>query len=363
MTRENRFWYWGLILLALIGLVFVFRSVLMPFVAGAVIAYFLDPALDKMVEKGLSRLFATIFVAGLFFILLASLVILILPLLQAQFVGFATLLPSLIEKATQYLTPFQEVIRDNMSPDRVAALKAATKSFGSELVGWILNLLKGVFQGGMAFFNLLALVFITPLVSFYLLRDWDLIVDKIDQWLPRDHAKTIRGIVKEIDETIAGFVRGQGSVMMFLATFYSIGLTFTGLDFGLLVGIGSGLISFVPYFGMLIGLAISLTIAFVQYGEWAPLVLVLIVFGLGQILESFYLTPKLVGQSVGLHALWVIFSLMAGGALFGFTGVLLAIPVAATIGVLIRFFLARYLESVLYTGRHTNTSRIPDEDK
>ena len=173
----------------------------------------------------------------------------------------------------------------------------------------------------------------------------------------------MRGIIKDIDETIAGFVRGQGVVVVFLAVFYGIGLTLTGLDFGLLVGMGAGFISFVPYFGMLIGLAISLAIAIVQFGEWVQVLFVLAVFGLGQIADSFYLTPKLVGESVGLHALWVIFALMAGGALFGFTGVLLAIPVAATIGVLIRFFLMRYLDSALYLGRHTTTSISVAEDK
>ena len=363
MTREKRFWSWVGIVVVLVGSIFVFRSVLMPFVAGAVIAYFLDPALDRMVRQGMSRLLATILLSGLFFAIVTSVFILIVPLLQAQIVGFAKLLPSLIETATQYLSPFQDALRENLSSERVAVLTDATKSFGSELVGWTLALLKGVFEGGVAFFNLLALVFITPLVTFYLLRDWDVIIAKVDQWLPRDHAETVREIISSIDKTIAGFVRGQGIVILFLAAFYGTGLTLTGLDFGLLVGVGAGLISFVPYFGMLIGLTTSLTIAVVQFGEWLPVVLVLAVFGLGQVVESFYLTPKLIGESVGLHALWVIFALMAGGALFGFTGVLLAIPVAATIGVLLRFFLIRYQESPLFLGRHTITPTQGAEDE
>ena len=185
MTREKRFWSWVGIVLVLIGSMFVFRSVLTPFVAGAVIAYFLDPALDRMVRQGMSRLLATILLTGLFFAVVASVFILIVPLLQAQIVGFAKLLPSLIETATQYLTPFQDALRENLSSERVAVLKDATKSFGSELVGWTLALLKGVVEGGVAFFNLLALVFITPLVTFYLLRDWDVIIAKIDQCLQK----------------------------------------------------------------------------------------------------------------------------------------------------------------------------------
>jgi len=358
MTREKRFWSWVGIIAVLVALVFLFRSILLPFVAGAAVAYFLDPVLDKMEEKGMSRLIATTLVTVIFFAIVVALIILIVPLLQTQFVGFAKNLPTIADSIAQHLAPLQEAIRENMSSERIEALKDATKSFGSELVGWILGLLKKFFEGGVAFFNLVSLIFITPLVSFYLLRDWDRIVAKVDSWLPRTHAPAIRGIVKDIDLTIAGFVRGQGIVVIFLAAFYGVGLTLIGLDFGLLVGMGTGLISFVPYFGMLIGLVTGVTIAIFQFGEIVPVILVLVVFGLGQVIESFYLTPKLVGESVGLHALWVIFALMAGGALFGFTGVLLAVPVAATIGVLVRFFLSQYLDSPLYSGHSQVESDI-----
>ena len=188
------------------------------------------------------------------------------------------------------------------------------------------------------------------MVCFYLLRDWDKIVAKIDEWLPRDFASSVRLIAREIDTTVAGFVRGQGTVCLFLAVFYGIGLTVVGLDFGLMVGVLTGFISFIPYFGMLIGMVVALLIAIAQYGEIIEIVLVFAVFGAGQIIESMFLTPRLVGEKVGLHAVWVIFSLMVGGAIFGFTGILLAVPVAATIGVLVRFFLARYLKSSLYLG-------------
>ena len=181
MTREKRFWSWVGIVAVLVAFIFVFRPVLMPFVAGAVIAYFLDPMLDRMVKKGMSRMLATILVTGLFFAIVASVIILIVPLLQAQVFGFAKLLPSLIETATQYLAPVQDVLREKLSSERMAALKDATRSLGSDLVGWILELLKGVFEGGVAFFNLLALVFITPLVTFYLLRDWDVIIARIER--------------------------------------------------------------------------------------------------------------------------------------------------------------------------------------
>jgi len=185
-------------------------------------------------------------------------------------------------------------------------------------------------------------------VSFYLLRDWDKIVARIDTWLPRAAQPAIRNMFTEIDGVIAGFVRGQVIVGLFLAVIYGSGLTAVGLDFGLVIGIATGLMSFVPYFGMLIGLGVAVAIAVVQFGEWQPVLVVLAVFGVGQLLESMFLTPKFVGDKVHLHAVWVIFALMVGGALFGFSGILLAIPVAATIGVLVRFSIDRYLESGLY---------------
>ena len=187
-------------------------------------------------------------------------------------------------------------------------------------------------------------------MSFYLLRDWDKIIAKVDGWLPRNIAPSIRIITGDIDSTIAGFVRGQGTVCLLLAVFYGVGLTSIGLDFGLILGIMTGLISFIPYFGMLIGMAATLAIVIFQYGEFIQVALVLVVFGIGQVIESMILTPKLVGEKVGLHPVWVIFALMVGGAAFGFTGLLLAVPVAATIGVLVRFALTQYLESDLYSG-------------
>jgi len=217
-----------------------------------------------------------------------------------------------------------------------------------------------LFRGGAAVFNALSLMLITPVVSFYLIRDYDLIVAKVDSWMPRYHVDEIRQVVSEIDRKIAGFVRGQGMVCLSLSAIYGIGLTVIGLDFGLLLGIATGLASFIPYFGMLIGMVTSVAVAVFQYGEIVPVVLVLVVFGIGQLVESFYLTPKLVGGQIGLHAVWVIFALMAGGSLFGFTGVLLAVPVAATVGVLVRHFMDKYLASPLYEGAGGNSTSLDE---
>ena len=350
MTKERQFWVWLVVLVIAISLIVFVSGVLLPFVAGMAVAYFLDPLGDKLESWGLSRSLSTVIITVSFFIAVIALLILIFPLIQGQIIGFAQKVPSMIESFEAWLAPLKETLSERIPSEKLQELSDVSKSYGTTIVKWLGSLLGGIWKGGLALFNVLSLILITPVVSYYLLRDWDKIVAKVDSWLPRDYAPAIRSVVKDIDITIAGFVRGQGTVCLFLAVFYGVGLTIVGLDFGLVVGITTGLISFIPYFGMLVGMATALAIAIVQFGEVVPVVLVLIVFGAGQIIESMFLTPKLVGEKVGLHAVWVIFALMVGGATVGFTGVLLAVPVAATIGVLVRFFLAQYLASPLYSG-------------
>ncbi len=350
MTKERQFWIWLAVLVIAISLIVFVSGVLLPFVAGMAVAYFLDPLGDKLESWGLSRTLSTVIITASFFIAVIALLILIFPLIQGQIIGFAQKVPSMIESFEAWLAPLKETLSERIPSEKLQELSDVSKSYGTTIVKWLGSLLGGIWKGGLALFNVLSLILITPVVSYYLLRDWDKIVAKVDSWLPRDYAPAIRSVVKDIDITIAGFVRGQGTVCLFLAVFYGVGLTIVGLDFGLVVGITTGLISFIPYFGMLVGMATALAIAIVQFGEVMPVVLVLIVFGAGQIIESMFLTPKLVGEKVGLHAVWVIFALMVGGATVGFTGVLLAVPVAATIGVLVRFFLAQYLASPLYSG-------------
>ena len=362
MTPGRRVWSWAVIVSAFLVGLYLVRVVLLPFIAGIAIAYFLDPLLDRLEKLGLSRLIATIMLTITFFVLIIALITLIVPLLQGQLVGFFQKLPAMTDTAIQWLAPLQRTLKEHIPTEQLDELSQLSKSFGGQAVKWVISLAKGVFEGGIAIFNFISLIVITPIVSFYLLRDWDIIVAKVDGWLPRDHANTIRQVAVDIDLTIAGFVRGQFTVGLLLAALYGIGLTVIGLDFGLLIGIVTGLISFIPYFGMFIGLFTATTIAFFQFGDLSSFILVLVVFGLGQIIESIFLTPKLVGSSVGLHSVWVIFALMVGGALFGFIGVLLAVPVAATIGVLARFFLNQYKESSLYIGlNRTNPKEFGDE--
>jgi len=351
MTRERRLLIWLVVLAVIVGLLTVLNDVLTPFVAGMAVAYFLDPLADRLEKMGASRTVATSLILAGFFLIVTVLLLILIPPLQAQVVGLLIRLPDLIAAVQDRITPVIESIQAKMSDDNVAKLQEAAQAYAGQAAKLLTKLVAGIWSGGMALFELLSLAVIMPLVSFYLLRDWDLIVGRVDALLPRDAAPTIREQITEIDGTIAGFVRGQATVCLILGTFYAIGLTVVGLDFGLLVGLGTGLISFIPYIGMAVGLLVGMGIAIAQFGsDWLPIVMVAAVFGAGQVIEGFFLTPKLVGDKVGLHPVWVILALMAGGALFGFTGVLLAVPVAAVIGVMIRFSLTQYKDSRLYHG-------------
>ena len=227
--------------------------------------------------------------------------------------------------------------------------KAATEQVGTA-VNWLSGFVGGIWSGGVAFFNMLSLILITPLVAFYLLRDWDILVAKINSWLPLDAAPIIREQALQIDKTMAGFIRGQACVCLVLAVYYALALSILGLKAGLLIGIISGILAFVPFIGWAVAFFVSLAMSLTQFEHFLDITFVGIVMIFGALLESYILTPKLVGGRVGLSPIWIIFSMLAGGALFGFLGVLLAVPVAAIIGVLIRFWLNRYLKSVLYLG-------------
>jgi predicted PurR-regulated permease PerM len=339
-------WLAGIVVLAF--LLSLLSGVLMPFVAGMAVAYFLDPLADRLEKWGCSRVVATSLITALFFLLAAGVAVLLFPLLQAQVMAFVSRIPHYAEVLREQAAPILEHLQSSLPADAVERLRGAAGSYAGEAIQWVGSLLKNLWSGGVALLNVLSLVVITPLVTFYLLRDWDRIVTRIDTLLPRRAAPTIRAQIHEIDRTLAGFVRGQATVCLLLGVFYAVGLTLVGLDFGLLVGLGTGLISFVPYFGMLVGLATGLGIAFVQFADMGSVALVAAVFAAGQVIEGYALTPRLVGDRVGLHPVWILFALLAGGALFGFTGVMLAIPVAAVIGVLVRFSLDRYLSGPLY---------------
>ncbi len=348
MTPAVKTWLAGLAVF--VALLYMLSDVLLPFVAGMAVAYFLDPAADKVEKWGASRMLATVIILAAFFIVAIAGVVLLFPLIKAQVVGLAARIPQLVEAIRHQAEPLLSTLQASLTEQQIEELRQAAGSYAGDVIGWIGGVLAGLLSGGLALFKLASLVVITPVVSFYLLRDWDRIIAHVDSLLPPGHGSTIRGLAVEIDDTIAGFVRGQASVCLILGVYYGIALSLAGLESGLLVGLGAGLISFIPYIGASVGLVVGVAIAIAQFSDWLPVFLVAGIFIVGQVAESYVLTPKLVGDRVGLHPVWIIFALLAGGALFDFTGVLLAVPAAAVIGVLARFGQSRYLELVRGNG-------------
>ncbi len=348
MSRDRRLALWLFGLLALLIVVYLLRAILLPFVLGMAVAYFLDPVADRLERWGLSRALSATALTIVFLVAVAAFLVLLVPLLQSQVLGFISRVPVYAEILRAGAEEALNIVQANMSEEDIARLREAASGTAATVVGWLGRLASGIWSGGLALFNLLSLVVITPIVAFYLLRDWDLIIASIDRWLPRGNAETIREQVRLIDRTLAGFARGQAVVCLGLGIFYAIGLSVVGLEFGIVVGLVTGLISFVPYFGMLTGLVLGLGLAFAQFDSWQPVAMIAGVFAIGQIAEGNFITPKLVGDRVGLHPVWMIFALLAGGALFGFLGIMLAVPAAATIGVLARFVITRYQASPLY---------------
>jgi predicted PurR-regulated permease PerM len=336
-----------------VALLWLLGDVLVPFVAGMVIAYLLDPLADRLEAIGLSRTLATTLLTVLFIVLILGGILLLVPVVEGQVRSLSASLPEMIERGWGWLGPWIEDLRDRFDLATEAELQEALKTYAGNLGEWATGLLGGLASGGAVILNIVSLLVITPVVSFYLLRDWNNLVHTVDGWLPRDHRDTIRRLLGEIDHSIAGFLRGQMSVCVLLGLFYGLGLAALGLNGGLVVGLLAGLISFIPYVGSITGFIASIVLAGVQYGltAWLMLGLTAGLFAIGQFIEGNFLTPRLVGSRVGLHPVWVIFALLAGGSLFGFLGVMLAVPVAAAIGVLTRFALSQYLASALYAGR------------
>lgn len=349
-TLRHQVIFWAIALAIFIIFLMFFSSILLPFVVGMALAYFLDPVADRLETLGLSRLSATIAILVLFILLFALSLMLVIPLLVSQAIEFIDRLPSLIVRL-QSLLSSDNILLPTWITDQYAAIKDNFSSALSEGAGFISALLKQIWNSGIALVDIASLFVITPVVAFYLLLDWDDMVAKVDSWIPRDHVGTVRDLAAKMDHAIAGFVRGQGSLCIILGIFYAVGLSLVGLNFGLLIGIFAGLISFVPYVGSLVGLALSLGVALVQFWpDYVMIFLVALVFGAGQFLEGNILQPKLVGERIGLHPVWLMFALLAFASMFGFVGMLIAVPAAAMVGVLVRFALERYLASELYKG-------------
>lgn len=351
--RSTAFWLAGFALFFL--LLWLLSAILLPFVAGFAIAYFLDPLAHRLVQAKVPRGLASLIVLLLFLLVLVLIFLLLVPILQTQVLDLVSNLPQLIAAARHEAETLMQMAQERLPPEDLVKLRDAVGGKVADVFGWLGTVVRDILTRGVALANLLSLVFVTPVVAFFLLRDWSRIVARIDSWLPRAQADTIRAQARIIDETLAGFLRGQLSVCMALAVYYALGLSILGLNFGLVIGLLIGLLAFIPYIGGIFGFALSMLLALTEFRDWHDIVYIVLLFLVGWTIESYVLTPKLVGERVHLHPVWVIFALLAFGSLFGVVGVLLAVPMAAIIGVLVRFALSQYLASTLYdpagTGR------------
>jgi predicted PurR-regulated permease PerM len=369
VSLERQVLFWAAVLAALFYIVHLLGSAITPFAAGIVLGYLLDPVVLRLQNLGLNRLGASLLILISFALTIVIVLILIAPILGNQFVTFSERLPGYavrlqalaVEEGNALIAKYGGGWLGTLGLTEQLSSAQIQKSVGdfvAQGAQWLLNALKSLVSGGAAVFNFLSLLVVTPVVAFYILVDWDRLIGELDSWLPLDHRDNLRNIAQEINNALAGFIRGQSIVCLFLGLWYSIGLTLAGLDFGFLIGALAGFLSFVPYVGSLTALLLSLGVALVQ--GWPSLKLfffALGIVGVGQFLEGNVLAPKLVGESIGLHPVWLMFALLAFGQLFGFLGLLIAVPAAAAIGVVSRHLIAIYMTSQLYRGRSRAESR------
>lgn len=344
-------WQWLILLGLLGGIVYLLSPVLMPFVVAALFAYLADPLVDRL-ERWMGRGLAVSVVFLVLAVVITGIVLVLVPFIEHQISNFLTQLPIWIDwfqtRGTPWLTRHFGVSPDLLDTRKITdTLQAHWKEAG----GFAAATLAHVSRSGMAIIGWAVNLVLVPVVAFYLLRDWDVLIDRIHTMIPRGVEPVVSRLARESDQVLGAFVRGQLSVMVALAVYYGAGFWLTGLSVGPLIGMVAGVISFVPYLGAITALVMGVIAALVQYQDWYHVMLVVGVFMVGQLLEGYVLVPRLVGEKIGLHPVAVIFAVLAGGELFGFLGVLLALPIASVLMVLLRYVYQRYTESELYRAR------------
>ena len=331
------------------ALLYVLRSVLLPFVVGIAVAYFLDPAVNRTVKTlKISRSWATVLILGMFFLILLPIIAVLGSMAFSQVSDFLSNLPEYIDKFMQKLKIWLEQAQEYVPALAFDNLGNLWQEHQGESIKPLVKVVQKIAANGFALVNVLSLLLISPVVAFYMLRDWHDFTAKIFALVPKKHKKTVNDGVEAVNRIISGYLRGQLLVCVVLGSFYSLGLWLVGLKLGLLVGFLAGMISFIPYVGSISGFLMAMVLVVTQYGTLPKILAVVAVFGIGQFLEGNFLTPKLVGENIGLHPVWVMFALLAGGVLLGLLGMIIAVPVAACIGVLLRFMVRRYKTSAIY---------------
>ena len=355
--RSYRLLFWLAFILVFIFALGLLQSILLPFVAGVVIAFILAPGVARLERLGVRRSLAAAAVLIAFLVGVALVFTLLVPLIQSQVVTLIGKVPSLVTFLQDQLGKAMNLLQEQLPADQMAKLQDMVGAKLGEALAWLASLFQSLITSSFAILSIVSLVVVTPIVTFLVLRDWEKMVAQIDDYLPRQSLATVREQARIVSDMLVGFIHGQALVCLILAIYYGTTLSFAGLDSGLALGLLIGVLAIIPILGGATGFVLALGLAASQYGTWRAIITVCIIFAVGQVVEGNFLTPKLVGDRIHLHPVWVMFALFAGGSLFGFVGILFAVPAAAVIGVLLRFALNRYRRSAVYDPRQPQAVR------
>ena len=363
MRIERHVLFWLIAFLGLLGAIAILREVLLPFVTGTVIAYFLNPVTDRLERAGLGRLAAAAIIVAAVGVLVVIALVLLVPLIANQLRLLADTMPGDLERLKTGLEAWLAQRLGDRFPLVQSGIERAVGELSNNSSAAISGVIKSLWSQGLAIVNFLSLLLVTPVVVFYLLVDWHPMLAKLDGWLPRGQANTIRRLAGEINDAVSAFIRGQGTICLILGALYAAALTVAGIRYGMLIGLATGLLAFVPYVGWALGLLVAGGVALAQaWPDLVPLAKVIGIFAVGMAIDSAVLAPKIVGEKIGLHPVWLMFALFAFSYLFGFVGVLVAVPVAAAFGVLVRFAIDVYLSSAVYHGNQPDEARPPERE-
>ena len=361
MRIERQVLFWIVATLGLLAGIALLKDVLLPFVTGMVIAYFLNPIAVRLEQAGIGRLSAAALLVLAGGVLVVSALVFLLPFVVNQVRVLAETMPDDLARLKQGFESWMAVRLGDRFPVFKQGLEQALNDLSQSWSSSVGVVAKTLWKQGLAVVNFLSLLLVTPVVVFYMLVDWHPMVAKLDGWLPRDHAATIRRLAGEINDAVSAFIRGQGTICVILGLFYGLALTLAGIRYGALIGLGTGLLAFVPYVGWGLGLIAALAVAVIQSTQdMLPVAKVVGIFAAGMALDTAVLSPKIVGEKIGLHPVWLMFALFVFSYLFGFVGVLVAVPVAAAIGVLVRFAVEVYLDSSVYRGNGPTQAPPPE---
>jgi predicted PurR-regulated permease PerM len=355
--RVYRLLFWLSVIVVVIFALQLLQGILLPFVAGVVIAFILAPAVARVEGWGLRRSLASLAVLVAFLVCVALVFTLLVPLIQNQVVSLIGKVPALVKFLQDQLGRAMNLLQQQLPADQMDKLRDMVGAKLGEALSWLASLFQSLITSSIAILNIVSLVVVTPIVTYLLLRDWDKIVAQVDAYLPRQSLGTVREQARIVSDMLVGFIHGQALVCLILAIYYGTALSFAGLDSGLALGLLIGVLAIIPILGGATGFVLALGLAASQFGTWREIIIVCVIFAVGQGLEGNFLTPKLVGDRINLHPVWVMFALFSGGTLFGLVGILFAVPAAAVIGVLTRFALSRYRRSNVYDPRQPQVVR------